>query len=300
MSTGGRHRITLVLAVGLVTLVTVAMYVVRVHALRVQPGLLIVHVGWVAPWAASAVTVTVRRHERMVAHAVFDPDARVVIVPDLGEGTYRVSIAVLDWTLAQKTITVGGDAAARWVQTVALPLPPPPSDTYGRELQPSRSDSTNRRVAQEVYALVIAHLTAQTGNRTLLERETAHSGFSGRSAAHSIVPLGDSIRLALREPSHRQVVWHHAGIFPPTVMVINRADVPRDLEGVHRWKSKLGLSAEQRLQVLSLSRVFVSDDETQALVFGHDRGSRGDLFLLKRATSNDAWTIDRVDLLWIS
>jgi hypothetical protein len=228
-------------------------------------------------------------------------------VPDLAAGTYHVSMLFLDMEVGRKTVEVREGLAPTWLHTTPLEFPPPsqPSWTLWRRTPASRPDFTNRDVAREVYALVIGALTDRIGSRALIERETAHSGGAVfQDPAHRIMPLADSIRRALKEQAHRQIVWHHHAIFPPTVTVINKADVPKDAESHTRWRARLGLEETQNLHVFSVSRVFVSEEGTQAIVFAHDSCAagcgRGDLFWLGRPHRAAPWSIQRVDLLWIA
>lgn len=278
------------LAVGLATTVIVAMYVLRVHALGIEPGLLRVEVGALHPDIPDLLTVTVYSKKRVITEFTPVRDGSA-LVPDLARGVYRVSLSYLDFPLAERTIEIRGDDGVSWLRSVRIPfVPQPPGDLWYR-LRASRHDLTDRAVAREVYALVLGYLTDRIGHRVLVESEAAHSeGAVFQHATHGIIPLSDSIRRALREPAHRQVVWHHAGIFPSTVTVVNKADVLKDAAG-------------ESPHILSVSRVFVSTEGTQAIVFVHDwcpHCGRGDLFWLKRATPADAWGIERVDLLWIS
>lgn len=212
MNTGSQHRITWALAVGLATAVIVAMYVLRVHALRIEPGLLRVEVGTLHPHVPDLLTVTVYSNKRLITEFTPKRDGSV-LVPDLARGVYRVTLSYLDFRLAERTIEIRGDEGASWLQSVRIPFVPQPPG------------------------------------------------------------------------------------------VVNKADVLKDAPGHPRWRVMLGLGQTESPHILSVSRVFVSHESTQAIVFVHDwcpHCGRGDLFWLTRATSADAWTIERVDLLWIS
>lgn len=291
------------LAVGLATAVIVAMYVVYAHALDIKPGLLRVHVGSLHPELLDHVTVTVRSEKRVIAEFTPGPDGQTM-VPDLAHGVYRVSLSYLDFRMAERTIEIHGHDGTNTLRAVSFSfVPPPPGDLWYR-LRASRPDPTDRLVAREVYALVLGYLTDRIGNRVLVESEAAHSeGAVFQNAAHGIIPLSDSIRRALREPANRQVVWHHDGIFPSAVTVVNKADVLNNGGGHPRWRAILGLGETETPHILSVSRVFVSDEGTQAIVFVHDwcpHCGRGDLFWLKRSTPAAPWVIERVDMTWIS
>jgi hypothetical protein len=304
MSTGGQHRITVALAVVLATTVIVAMYVLRVHALRLEPGLLRVSFSSASPYFAEHLTGKVLHRERLIAHVTLD-HAGAVLVPDLAVGTYRLSVSFLDREIATQTIEIREGLTQTTLHEATLRFPFTPTWNLWRRTPASRPDFTNRALAREVYALVGGHLAERTGYPVLVEREAAHSGgLVIQNPAHPMIPVADSIRRALREQAHRQVVWHHDGIFPPTLIPINKADVPATREGHALWRARLGLNETQHLRVFSVSRVFVSDEGTQAIVFAHDFCSggcgRGDLFWLKRSTPADAWSIERVDLLWIN
>lgn len=285
------------LAVGLATTVIVAMYVLRVHALRVEPGLLRVKIGWVHSSMTDELTVTVRSRGRLVRVVALD-DRGNALIPDLAPGTYQVAVSHLDFPIAAKTVEVG---SGTWWRTLNLPFYPPPPGARWRRIPASRPDATDRAVAREVYGLVVGYLTDRIGSRAIIERETAApEGVPFQSAAHGIIPLAESIRLALREPTRLQVVWHHHGIFPPAVTVMNKADVPATVEQFNQWRARLGLSKTQNVHVFSVSRVFVSDEGTQALVFAHDWDAKGEVFWMKRPSVAGPWLIERVDLLWIS
>lgn len=304
MSPGGQHRITLALAVVFATTVMVAMYMLHVHALRIEPGLLRVSFSSASEYFAEYLTGKVLHGERVIAHVSLDHTGSV-IVPDLAAGTYRLSVSFLDREVATQTIEIQEGLAQTQLHEATLRFPFQPTWNLWRRTPASRPDFTDRALASEVYALVGGHIGERTGHPVLVEREAAHSGgLVFQEPSHPMIPLADSIRLALREPVHSQVVWHHIGIFPPNLIPINKADVPTTREGHTLWSARLGLSETQNLRVFSVSRVFVSDEGTQAIVFAHDYCpggcGRGDLFWLRRANPSDPWSIERVDLLWIN
>jgi len=301
----GKRRLGIpaVLAAGLAAFVAVATYVLRIHALEVHPGLLRVQCGALLPEAVGLMTVSVHRKGQVMAQVTIDQFGRA-LVPDVAPGTYRVSIAYLDSTVAAETIEIREDDTATWIHTVPLRYAHQPPWLRWRGTPAAHLDSTDRVVASEVYALVVGQLIDRAGSRALIERETAHSGgLLVQNPAHGTIPVADSIRRALREPASRQVVWHHAGVFPASVTAISKAHVPTDAEGRALWRTRLGLDDSQRLHIFSLSRVFVSDEGTQAIVFAHDwcmGCGRGDVFWLARPSQAAAWRIERVDLTWMN
>jgi len=299
----GRRGIA-ALAVGLAATVAAAAYVLHIHALGIKPGLLRVNFSAASPYFSEYLSGKVLHRERLIAHVTLDR-ASSVLVPDLAAGTYRLSLSFLDREVETRTIEISAGLTETRVHEANLRFPFEPTWRLWRRTPASRPDFTDRALAREVYALVIDHMIERIGHPALVEREAAHSGgFIFQEPAHPMIPVADSIRDALREQAYRQVVWHHEGIFPSSVTPINKADVPTDFEGHAQWRARLGLNEAQNVHVFSVSRVFVSSEGTQAIVFAHDfcsgGCSRGDLFWLKRAGPADAWSIERVDLLWIS
>jgi hypothetical protein len=143
------RRVAVALAVVLATAVVVAVYVLRVHALGIEPGLLRVTFSSASPHFSEFLSGKVSHRERLIAHVSLD-HADSVLVPDLAAGTYRLSLSFLDVEVATRTIEIREGLTETGLHEATLQFPTQPTWMLWRRTPASRPDFTNREVAREL------------------------------------------------------------------------------------------------------------------------------------------------------